>query len=113
MVSVCGVLRCFVCGCVPEPFHTLVLISPDFFLLALPCVSHADSGAIYGGRDLSSRGVKMINNYFHHINHLSLCNAETSCIRAAIYVDDFQGGVTVSGNIFYKVFTSFFSNQGG
>jgi hypothetical protein len=54
----------------------------------------------------------MLNNYFHHINHLSLCNAETSCIRAAIYVDDFQGGVTVSGNIFYKVFTSFFSNQG-
>ena len=75
-------------------------------------MSHADSGAIYGGRDLSSRGVKMLNNYFHHINHLSLCNAETSCIRAAIYVDDFQGGVTVSGNIFYKVFTSFFSNQG-
>ena len=83
-----------------------------FLFLALPCMSHADSGAIYGGRDLSSRGVKMLNNYFHHINHLSLCNAETSCIRAAIYVDDFQGGVTVSGNIFYKVFTSFFSNQG-
>ena len=89
--------------------NAIVLISSHSLSLSL---SLSDAGAIYGGRDLSSRGVQIRNNYFHHINHLSLCNAETSCIRAAIYVDDFQGGVTVTGNIFYRLFTSFFSNQG-
>ena len=30
----------------------------------------------------------------------------------AIYIDDHQGAVTVSGNIFYRVPFAFFSNQG-
>jgi len=40
-------------------------------------------------------------------------NPETSCIRMAIYIDDFEGGDEISGNIFYRVPTGFFSNCGG
>ena len=71
-----------------------------------------DCGAIYSGRDLSSRGTTIVHNYFHHMNLKSPCNAETSCIRAAIYIDDFQSDVLIVGNIFYKVMTSIFTNQG-
>jgi hypothetical protein len=73
-----------------------------------------DTGAIYGGRDLSSRvsafttvcltgynlcwkspmshgattayqGTTIRFNLFHHLDNPSICNPETSCIRQAIY----------------------------
>ena len=31
----------------------------------------------------------------------------------AIYIDDFEGGVNITSNIFYRVLTGFFSNCGG
>ena len=72
-----------------------------------------DTGAVYGGRDLSSRGTVIKHNFFHHLDNPSRCNEETSCIRQAIYIDDFEGGVHVVGNIFYKMMNGFFSNCGG
>ena len=72
-----------------------------------------DTGAVYGGRDLSSRGTVIRHNFFHHLDNPSRCNDKTSCIRQAIYVDDFEGGVEISGNIFYKMMNGFFSNCGG
>ena len=56
MVSVCGVLRCFVCGCVPEPFHTLVLISPDFFFVGIAlCVPRRFGCHLWGPWFIESR----------------------------------------------------------
>ena len=40
-----------------------------------------DTGAIYGGRDLSSRGTTIRYNLFHHLDNPAPCNPETSCIR--------------------------------
>ena len=39
-------------------------------------------------------------------------NNHTSCIRQAVYIDDFESGVTVTGNIFFRVPNGFFSNCG-
>ena len=72
-----------------------------------------DSGTIYAGRDLSSRGTVIRHNLFHHLDDPAPCNAYTSCIRAAVYIDDLEGGVTVYGNIFYRVLRAFTSNCGG
>lgn len=72
-----------------------------------------DTGAVYAGRDLSSRGTVIRWNFFHHMDNPSRCNEETSCIRQAIYIDDFEGGVNMTGNIFFRVPTGFFSNCGG
>ena len=74
------------------------------------------------------QGTTIRFNLFHHLDNPSICNPETSCIRQAIYIgertmfstsvsfnlhlpvhgcfiDDFEGGVNVSSNIFYRVLT--------
>lgn len=52
-----------------------------------------------------NQGTTIRFNLFHHLDNPSICNPETSCIRQAIYIDDFEGGVNVSSNIFYRVLT--------
>eukprot|EP00040_Diaphanoeca_grandis_P021387 m.113965 g.113965 ORF g.113965 m.113965 type:complete len:785 (-) comp28313_c0_seq1:281-2635(-) len=98
-------------------YHTALLFAGNNHLFELNEFHHCatigyDTGVIYGGRDLSSRGTIIRHNLFHHIDHPSPCNAYTSCIRMAIYVDDFMGGVTITGNIFYRCLVGFFSNCG-
>lgn len=62
------------------------------------CTDADDMGAIYTGRDPSSRGTVIQYNYFSNIvppnNKTSMCG---------IYFDDGSGGMTIRKNIFYKV----------
>lgn len=99
-------------------FHMAILFGGNDHLIELNDIHHVtsitfDSGAIYAGRDLSSRGTMIRWNRLHHLDAEAPCDSRTSCIRMAIYMDDWEGGNTVVGNIFYKVQTGFFSNCGG
>ncbi len=62
------------------------------------CTDADDSGAIYTGRDPSSRGTQIRYNYFSNIEPE---NKESS--MAGIYFDDGSGGMMVKNNFFYKV----------
>lgn len=58
------------------------------------CLEVEDQGAIYYGRDPSELGIIIRYNYFENIpDHYRTC---------AVYQDDGAGGMTVSGNVFYK-----------
>jgi len=99
-------------------YHVALLFSGNDHLFELNEIRNVatigyDTGAVYAGRDLSSRGTVIRSNFFHHMDNPSRCNEETSCIRQAVYIDDFEGGVNVTGNIFHKVPAGFFSNCGG
>ena len=69
-----------------------------------------DAGAIHQGRDWTWRGRTIRYNLFDHIGRFAFypgldgslpCNSPpTSCIRAGIYADDHEGGLTIRGNIF-------------
>jgi hypothetical protein len=98
-------------------YHNAVLFAGNDHLFELNDFHHVtsigyDSGTIYTGRDLAARGNVIRHNLFHHLDNPSPCNYATSCLRAAIYIDDGQDSVTVEGNIFYRVITGFFANTG-
>ncbi len=62
------------------------------------CNDADDMGAIYTGRDPSSRGTVIQYNYFSNILPK---DKETS--MCGVYIDDGSGGMTVQNNFFYKV----------
>jgi hypothetical protein len=67
-----------------------------------------DTSPWYLGRDPSDRGNVLRYNFFHHCGRPGGFNM-------GIYCDDSTGGVTVEGNVFYKMFTKhgvIFSNAG-
>lgn len=66
----------------------------ELYNLCLP-PAH-DQGAVYTGRDPSSQGNVFRHNFLHHCG-----NANTSTF--GIYLDDGACGVTIAGNVFYKV----------
>jgi len=55
-----------------------------------------DVGAIYTGRDYTSRGTIIRHNYLHELHGPGLCGV------MGVYLDDFSSGITIFGNIFYK-----------
>jgi hypothetical protein len=55
-----------------------------------------DVGAIYTGRDYTSRGTVIRYNYFHHLHGPGLHGVR------AVYLDDFTSGIDVFGNVFYQ-----------
>jgi Right handed beta helix region len=58
------------------------------------CFGFSDMGSVYTGRDPSSTGTIITNNFFDNIqNNMGRI--------AAVYVDDGSGGMTVNQNIFY------------
>ncbi len=61
------------------------------------CYDADDMGAIYTGRDPSSRGTVIRYNYFKNI--LSKSPQTSMC---GVYIDDGSGGVVVHDNVFYK-----------
>lgn len=63
-----------------------------------------DSGALYTGRDFSQSGTVIRYNLFHDLTG-------KSGGHIAVYLDDFASGITIYGNIFYKV--NFAINIGG
>lgn len=70
-------------------------------------VTHSnDAGAIYGGRDWSSRGHKIANNYIHRVYGYENRGAK------GIYLDDELSGITISGNVFEDVKDAVFIGGG-
>lgn len=55
-----------------------------------------DVGAVYIGRDYTERGTVIRNNYIHELGGFGLGSM-------AVYLDDCASGITVYGNIFYKL----------
>jgi hypothetical protein len=55
-----------------------------------------DVGAIYTGRDYTSRGTIVRYNYLHELHGPGLCGV------MGVYLDDFSSGIYVYGNVFYK-----------
>ena len=67
--------------------HMAILFGGNDHLIELNDIHHVtavtfDSGAIYAGRDLSSRGTIIKWNRLHHLDAEAPCDAHTSCIRA-------------------------------
>ncbi|MEO9474395.1 MAG: right-handed parallel beta-helix repeat-containing protein [Cyclobacteriaceae bacterium] len=62
------------------------------------CTEADDMGAIYTGRDPSSRGTTIRYNYFSNIEPEDM---QTS--MAGVYIDDGSGGIRILNNLFYKV----------
>lgn len=55
-----------------------------------------DVGAIYTGRDYTSRGTIVRYNYLHHLHGPGLHGVR------GVYLDDFTSGIVVFGNVFHK-----------
>jgi hypothetical protein len=65
-----------------------------------------DAGAIYAGRDWTSRGTVIKHNYIHDINGYNGKGAK------GIYLDDEFSGVTITGNVFDNVYDAVFIGGG-
>lgn len=61
------------------------------------CLLIDDAGALKTGRDYSQRGTVIRFNYIHDL--VSTVDGG----RVAVYLDDFQSGTTIFGNIFHNV----------
>lgn len=84
-----------------------------------------DCGVIYSGRNNSSQGTRIVNNYFHD-NHakiypsIDILNSQGASGCFGVYLDDKQGGAIVQGNVFHrftrpgylKRSTAFLANKG-
>lgn len=64
------------------------------------CKDTADSGAIYTGRDWSTRGNVIRYNYFHD---MEMIDTSTNMEMQAVYLDDMHSSTAVFGNVFYRV----------
>jgi hypothetical protein len=70
------------------------------------CYESNDAGAIYSGRDWTMRGTVIRHNYMHHINGFE----GRGCV--GVYLDDMLCGITIYGNVFYKVTRAAFIGGG-
>ena len=70
------------------------------------CLESNDAGAIYAGRDWTTRGCIVRYNYLHHTNGFR----DEGCV--GVYLDDMYSGTTVFGNVFYKVHRAGFIGGG-
>ena len=70
------------------------------------CSDTGDVGAFYMGRDWTARGTVIRHNYWHHIQGPGRLGA------MGIYLDDQASGISVIGNIFYRVTRAVFIGGG-
>ncbi len=68
-----------------------------------------DMGAIYGGRTWLGRGLKVVGNYIHDIK----TGSSQSVGISAVYLDDFQSGCTIEGNIIENIAGNAIKINGG
>ena len=71
----------------------------------------SDAGAIYAGRDWGARGNAIRYNFIHDCKTSTLGTPMTN--MHAIYLDDCLSGITVFGNIIYKIQNTALLNGGG
>ncbi|MBS1705387.1 MAG: right-handed parallel beta-helix repeat-containing protein [Armatimonadetes bacterium] len=73
----------------------------QFFRL---CMETEDCGALYFGRDITSRGMVVRNNLFQDIvGRIDKPNNSASHIVGGLYLDDLYCGATVENNVFRRV----------
>jgi len=65
------------------------------------CLETGDAGAIYTGRNLTTRGTVIRYNYFRDISRSVAAN-EGFVDVMSVYLDDCACGTTVYGNVFYR-----------
>ena len=70
-----------------------------------------DAGAIYGARDWSFRGIRILNNIIHDFT--PTVAGRPGAGAYGIYLDDCLSGVTVNGNIVYNGTSAGIMNNGG
>jgi len=96
--------------------HNAVLLAGNDHLLEFNVIHHvstesSDVGAFYMGRDYTAQGNVLRHNVFHDIYGYGLAGEagegawryESPCGAWAVYIDDAASGVTVEGNLFYRV----------
>jgi hypothetical protein len=86
--------------------HSAIMLSGNDHLIEYNsihdvCKETGDAGAIYMGRDLTQRGI--IVRYNAISNLVSEVQESPSNVVRGVYLDDFTSGVTLYGNIFYRV----------
>jgi len=70
------------------------------------CYETGDVGAFYMGRDWTARGTVIRHNFFHHVRAPGRYGAN------GVYLDDAASGITVSGNVFFRVTKAAFIGGG-
>ncbi len=70
------------------------------------CTECGDCGAFYMGRDWTARGTVIRYNFFHDISGPGLYGAQ------GVYLDDAACGITIFGNVFYRVTKAAFIGGG-
>ncbi|MGE9266838.1 MAG: right-handed parallel beta-helix repeat-containing protein [Verrucomicrobiales bacterium] len=83
--------------------HIGITYSGNEHLIELNEIHHvvqetSDAGAIYTGRDWTSRGNLLRHNYLHHLG----TEGGTNNHAMGIYLDDCDSGDTLEGNIFHR-----------
>ncbi len=81
--------------------HNGILIHGNDYLIEYNeldhlCLETGDVGAFYLGRDYTERGNVVRYNYFHDLGGMGLGSM-------GVYLDDCASGITVFGNVFYKL----------
>jgi Right handed beta helix region len=74
--------------------------------LARLMLDSADGGAIYTGRDWTSRGTRIRHNFLHDIKPAA--GFETK----GVYLDDMASGIAIEGNVFLRVDQAVFIGGG-
>lgn len=70
------------------------------------CCESNDAGAMYCGRDWTMRGTVIRHNFLHHITGFE----GKGCV--GVYLDDMLCGITIYGNLFYRVTRAAFIGGG-
>lgn len=70
------------------------------------CLESNDAGAIYAGRNWTTRGTVIEYNYLHDIQGY----LDKGCV--GVYLDDMYCGTRINGNVFYKVTRAAFIGGG-
>ncbi len=96
--------------------HNAILLSGNDHMLEFNVIHHvctdsSDVGAFYMGRDYTAQGNVLRHNVFHDIYGYGRAGEagrdawryESPCGAWAVYIDDAASGVTVEGNLFYRV----------
>ena len=110
-ISLAGVGNCAKNNEIFNAPHVAIYFQGNNHTIALNHIHHVvtesnDAGAIYAGRDWTSRGTVIKHNYLHDIKGLKNRGAK------GIYLDDEFSGVTITGNIFDNVYDPVFIGGG-
>ena len=102
-IGVYGVGQIVKNNCIHDAPHNAILYSGNEHLfeqneIYRVVMETGDSGAFYTGRDWTSRGNRLRQNYIHHLGSGNTEHVNTM----GVYLDDCDSGDTIEENVFYK-----------